>query len=167
MPTNHSSEENNNQAIPVYKDPFSATVVAAFAIFLLILGVVTLLIGIKLIFDLRNTLQDTSLYFLIQQNSFQIILPFVFGSLGLFILSALFYVIYNITCDTHRTAYNIERLLEENQNHQNQLSQELQYIDDSIIRQSSTIIRQLGNNKSKSNDSNSPLKERNAHDGAY
>ena len=167
MPTNISTEENNNQVIPAYKDPFSAKVVAALAIFLLIAGIGALLLGIKTVSDLNDSLQNNSVYSIVGQNTFHIIWPFALFAISCFIISSFLYVIYNITCDTHRTAYNMERLLENNQNHQNQLSQELQYIDDSIIRQSSTIIRQLGNNKNKSYDNNTPLKDRNAHDGAF
>lgn len=165
MPNNTFSDEHEELHIPKYRNPLSAKIIAGLAIFWLIVGVLCLLLGIYGAISINSRTASISRY---STNIFlkQYFLLFFAIAAGCIITSAIFFVIYNITCDIHRSEYNLRVLTYNTQNNHDQTIKALQYVDDSIIRQSGVIIRQISNGK-RTMDNSRPQREANAHDGAF
>ncbi len=164
MSANTISEEHQEPALPAYKDPLSAKIVAGLAIFWLFIGILSFVFGI---YGAINSNTHTTRFTNYQLNIIlnRSYLVFFAVAAGCIITSALFFVIYNIACDIHRSEYNLRGLIINIQKDHIQTIKHLLYVDDSINRQSGVIIHQI-NNRSNS-DKNRSQKETNAHDGAF
>ncbi len=168
MPINAFEKEQEHTVPTAYKDPLSAKIIAGLAIFWLVVGIVTFIYGIYNSTTINSRMSVYSGYMgygsILGTSSF--ILYFA-AAIGSFLISALLFVLYNMACDIHRTEYNIRILTGQNQKNHNQTIKQLQYIDDSITRQSNVIIRQQSNNKNASPEKRKPEYEINAHDGSF
>lgn len=165
MPANTSSDERNEYSYPSYKDPLSARVISALAIFHIIFGILVLAIGIYITIALRHPTSEINAYNVRTLFGITSIVHFVLIAIGSFIFAAILFVVSNIACDIHRTNYNMHILLRCNQKNQKELVKNLQYIDDSITRQCGVIIHQI--NKKAPAQERPRQQESNAHDGAF
>ncbi len=168
MPINAFSDEQENQAHSPYKDPLSAQIVAGLAIFWLVAGIAAFIYGIYL-----ATTVSTHMPAFSGRQAYSSILGaysfllFFAAAVGCWIISAFFFVLHNMACDIHRSEHHLRTLLNQNQKNHIQIMKQFKYIDDSITRQSSVIIRQNGNNRTGNSESNKSQYETNAHDGAF
>ena len=166
MPAYDSSEQQNDIIQP-YKTPLSANIIAGLALFWLLVGILLIVLPLIGVIKFEIIFPDTSVFPNNNTLSATTLIPFILLAFGCFLISAILFVVYNIACDTHCTAYYLQHLIRYTQKNQKHQIKQLQYIDDSITRQSNIIIQQL---KSNSNDiPQRPNTQRRTipHDGAY
>lgn len=165
MPNNAFSDEHEDQTIPLYKNPLSAKIIAVIAIFWLVAGIATIAFGIYSAVTVNSFIPANTGYQVKSTVAYSSLLIILAIAIGCFIISALFFVIYNIACDVHRTEYHLHIIQNSSHRKHKQIIKQFQYIDDSITRQSSIIIRQLSN--SKPGNTSKQQRETGAHDGAF
>ena len=165
MPANTSSDERNEYSLPPYKDPLSARIISALAIFHVVVGILVLAMGIFVTITLHNSTSDITTSKIRSLFGITSLVHFILIAFGLFIFAAILFVISNIAFDIHRTNYNIQVLVISNQKNQKELVKNLQYIDDSITKQGNVIIHQM--NRTPVQERSRAQREINAHDGSF
>ena len=159
MQRKSSKNTSDEYPFPPCKDPLSAKIILAFAFIWLIVGV--FIIVFPFISTEVKNLSDTTAYssaYALNNRSFIQLLgisfygAFFLGGIGCFFVSAILFVVYNITCDVHRTEHHLQELIYYNVMNQKQSEKQMRYIDDTITRQSNTIIQIMKQKSSQDNN---------------
>ena len=155
-----SKKGTDEYSFPPCKDPLSAKIILAFAFIWLIVGVFIIVLpfistAVNNLSEINTTAYPNA-YGLTNRNLIQVLgIPFygtfILGGIGCFFVSAILFVVYNITCDVHRTEHHLQELIYYNVMNQKQSEKQMRYIDDTITRQSNTIIQIMKQKSSQDN----------------